>query len=183
MACTLGGEARLSSFHPLVALAARFSAFFFFLTSCLFSVLVLLSLSLSCFILFLNFFSTSRTRGKKGGRPREITRPPWAPARPSCAQRSLLSQFANWGPGPNGSFICILRFFEVKLTRRLPLPTTTFLIIVAHRSFSLLRGRSGTRIFSRRAGRLLARSRRHGPPTQKTTYSSSLRGIEGERGN
>lgn len=74
-------------------LAVRFSAFF--LPTCclvLSPVPVLLALSLSRFLLF--FFCSGER-----GRPREITRPPWAPARPSRAQRSLLSQFANRAPG------------------------------------------------------------------------------------
>lgn len=38
--------------------------------------------------------------GRERGRLREITRPPWAPAQPSRAQCSLLSQFANRAPDP-----------------------------------------------------------------------------------
>lgn len=57
--------------------------------------------------LFLCFFSSSpfpsffiSPPGRERGRLREITRPPWAPAQPSRAQCSLLSQFANRAPDP-----------------------------------------------------------------------------------
>lgn len=79
---------------PLYSLAARFSVFLF--SCCLLSLSLPRSSRCLSYFLFLLFHSLDRERG----RPREITRPPWAPARPSRAQCSLLSQFANRAPGP-----------------------------------------------------------------------------------
>lgn len=90
---------------------------------------------LSFFILFFFLLRSGSEMEEEGGGQRqrerwtgEITRPPWAPRR--ARERCLLSQFANRGAhrsSPRGSFVHILRFFEVKLTRRLPLIGRAFL--------------------------------------------------------
>lgn len=90
---------------------------------------------LSFSILFFFLLRSGSEMEEEGGGQRqrerwtgEITRPPWAPRR--ARERCLLSQFANRGAhrsSPRGSFVHILRFFEVKLTRRLPLIRRAFL--------------------------------------------------------
>lgn len=90
---------------------------------------------LSFSILFFFLLRSGSEMEEEGGGQRqrerwtgEITRPPWAPRR--ARERCLLSQFANRGAhrsSPRGSFVHILRFFEVKLTRRLPLIGRAFL--------------------------------------------------------
>lgn len=154
MACTPGGEARALPLFPLIVLAVRFSAFSVSFPSSFFSLSFLL------FFIFFFFHSPAKERmrggGRRGGRRlREITRPPWAPARPS---RAAFSRNSLIGLRVHGSFICILRFFVVKLTRRLPFSTMTFSrICIVFLSLFLL--------YSNRVSLV---SRQPGPPTQKT---------------
>lgn len=156
MACTPGGEARALPPSPF-SLAARFSAPFFLPASCLFLFLVLLAVSLTSF-----FSSFTRRTGKGGGHAKLLDH--LGRQRGRRARSVAFSRNLPIGPRAYGSFICILRFFEVKLTRRLPLPTTT-----SRHARSLCLSLSpriqAVRIFSFRVGRLLGRSPRHGPPT------------------
>lgn len=123
MACTPGGEARALLLSSLTALVARFSAFSAF---CLFLFSVLLAIPFTFFL----------SGQEKEGREETARNYSTTLGASSAVARSLLSQFANRAP-VHGSFICILRFFEVKLTRRLPLPTVTSLRVRILRVFSL----------------------------------------------
>jgi hypothetical protein len=159
MACTPGGEERALFFPaPPAALAARFSAFLFFFflpplvsfSSSFFSPFVLLLLFTSS--LPFSFFPSPPpffySPGRERGRPREITRPPWAPARPSRAQRSLLSQFANRAPGPRIVHLHFTIFrSEINTAPSAPHHDTS----PRTRSFSLS-CTQGARAFSSRAG-------------------------------
>lgn len=126
MACTPGGEARVL---PPPS-GSRFSAFFF---------LPPLSFSLCHLLVALSFsFASSRSppfslppgAGKGEGFAKLLDH--LGRQRSRRARSVAFSRNLPIGPRTHGSFICILRFFEVKLTRRLPLPTTT-----SCRSFSL----------------------------------------------
>jgi len=137
MVCTPGGEARALPPSPL-QLAARFSVPFFFLSPVSFSS----SFFSPSLFLFLFFHSPNRERG----RPREITRPPWAPARPSRAQRSLLSQFANRAPGPRIVHLHFTIFrSEINTAPSAPhynVPSCTILLSLSLSPVSRLRGSS-----------------------------------------
>lgn len=160
MACTPGGEARALLPASPCSFSCSFFSVFFLLTCCLFLFLVLLAPFSSFFSSF--FFDSP---GRERGRPREITRPPWAPARPSRAQRSLLSQFANRAPGPRIVHLHFTIFRSEINTAPSALPTTTRLLARSSLLFSASRARGPPRPAS---SRLLGRSPRHGPPTQKT---------------
>jgi len=114
------------------------------------------------FFFFLPFSFTPRT-GKGGGHAKLLDHLGRQHGR--RARSAAFSHNLPIGPRAHGSFICILRFFEVKLTRRLPLPTTTRLLARGLFLFPAPRARGPSRLAP---SRLLGRSPRHGPPTQKT---------------
>lgn len=102
MACTPGGEARVLLPFPLqfsLLVFQLFSSYHLSFSLSTFFFSPSLPLSLLFFLFPVSFFFISPP-GRERGRLREITRPPWAPAQPSRAQCSLLSQFANRAPDP-----------------------------------------------------------------------------------
>lgn len=172
MACTPGGEARALPPSPLRALAARFSRPFF--SSYLLSLSLPRSSRRLSYFLFLLFHSRDRERG----RPREITRPPWAPARPSRAQRSLLSQFANRAPGPRIVHLHFTIFrSEINTAPSAPhhnVPSYTIFLSLSFSPVSRLRGSSRFVPAGFWAG---PRGTAH-RPRKRTTRLPSLQNIE-----
>lgn len=117
MICTPGGETRALPPSAPVALAARFSAFS---ASCLFLFLVLLAVPLT----FLFFFFLLSSQGKERGKetPRNYSTTLGASSAVARAAQPSLA-ICQSGPGSTDRSFAFLRFFEVKLTRPLPLPT------------------------------------------------------------
>lgn len=161
----------------LYSSSCSFSCAFFLPASCLFLFLVLLAVSLISFFSFFTLWI-----GKGGGHAKLLDH--LGRQRGRRARSVAFSHNLPIGPRAHGSFICILRFFEVKLTRRLPFPTTS----PRTRSLSLfylflspaprLRGSSHFVPAGFWAG---PRGTAH-RPRKPTTRLSSLRNIE-KRGN
>lgn len=166
MTCTPGGEARVLLPFPLqfsLLVFQLFSSYHlsFSLSTFFFSPSLPLSLLFFPLPRFLLFLFPPRA-GKGEGFAKLLDH--LGRQRSRRARSVAFSRNLPIGPRTHGSFICILRFFEVKLTRRLPLPTTASSRLAV--LVSLLRPERGPS--SSRADRLLGRSLRHGPPTQKT---------------